>query len=202
MNRQTISSDEDSDQGLLNEGHIFPHLSQGLPPLTHLVLLEHSGGTNSNPGNILFCRLATYNKSAYESGSKKEKNLIAKSIVLAFYDQHCWFVSKDKMSKLWKEVKMEEAIKKTKQTIRDAPGDETGPGDKDARNESNNSHKLEDEEDEMENESSHHGQSNTSLPHSVSFDDELNIREEVEGEDRKDNDDDKFKKDVLGPSIN
>ena len=224
LQNQTINFDEDSDQCppekiklssierdwcsvdttlVLHDGGVFSN-----PPPRHFVLCGRGERSNRHPGNKTFRRLVDHYRTLYNSATRKQKGLLATSIVLALKNQDRKFVHYDKTSKLWKDVGMKQAIKKTSQALRElAPEkknctkndkgarhdncDETGPDEKYGRNESNNPDEV---KDEMENKSvifsSHRGQSDVTLSHPVSLDDELDISEGDEGEDSEDDDDD------------
>jgi hypothetical protein len=207
LQNRTITFDEDSDMrppkkimlsSIEHEGGGFSD-----PPPSHFVLCGRGERTNRHPGNKTFRRLVDLNRSLYHPGTRKQKGLIAASIVLAIcrQDQPGRFVRFDKKSKLWFDVGMKQAIKKTSQALREIVPekkndnnkdkgaqhdnhDETGTDDEEDGNEYDNPDEF---KDEMENRyvifSPHRGPFDITLQNNVSLDDELDISEGDEGED-------------------
>lgn len=90
-------------------------------PHPNHVLCGRGERTNRHPGNKAFRRVVESNRPTYHSGPRRNKALIAESIVRAVYRQNppgC-FVRYDKSSGLWVDIGVKEAIKKTSQALRE-----------------------------------------------------------------------------------
>lgn len=89
-------------------------------PHDNFVLCGRGEGTNRHPGNRAFRRVVKANRSLYHSGPRQHKTLIARSIVEAVYrqDPPGRFVRKQK-SGLWVDIGKDEAVRKTKQALRE-----------------------------------------------------------------------------------
>lgn len=90
-------------------------------PHDHFVLCGRGERTNRHPGNKAFRRVVESNREMYHTGPRRNKALIAESIVEAIYRQNprgC-FVRYDKESGVWIDIGTKEAIKKTSQALRE-----------------------------------------------------------------------------------
>lgn len=138
LQERTITFDEDSDLGSPKKIKLSSTEHEGCsfsdPPPSHFILCGRGERTNRHPGNKIFRRLVDQNRSLYHSGTKKRKGLIATSIVEAIYrhDQPGRFVRQDKKSKLWFDVGIKQAIKKTSQALREIVPEKKNDGDKSA----------------------------------------------------------------------
>lgn len=90
-------------------------------PHDHFVLCGRGEKTNRWPGNRAFRRVVEANRAQYHEGPRRNKTLIARSIVEAVRTQEPpgLFVRKDKDSGLWIDIGKKEAIKKTSQALRE-----------------------------------------------------------------------------------
>jgi hypothetical protein len=90
-------------------------------PYDHFVLCGRGEKTNRWPGNRAFRRVVEANRAQYHAGPRRNKTLIARSIVEAVRNQKPpgLFVRKDKDSGLWIDIGKKEAIKKTSQALRE-----------------------------------------------------------------------------------
>ena len=85
------------------------------------VLCGRGGGTNNHQGNNHWRALVAANKRLYISLPKKQKCLVAKSIVHAIRTQVPGgrFLSKDTITKLWSDIGDVKAVEKTSQALRE-----------------------------------------------------------------------------------
>ncbi len=86
------------------------------------VLCGRGGGTNHHTGNNHWRALVAANKRLYISLPKKQKNLVAKSIVHAIRSQRpCGgrFLQKDGTNKVWNDIGDIKAVEKTSQALRE-----------------------------------------------------------------------------------
>ena len=90
-------------------------------PHDHFVLCGRGEKTNRWPGNKAFRRVVEANRAQYHAGPRRNKTLIARSIVEAVQNQNPpgLFVRKDTDSGLWVDIGKKEAIKKTSQALRE-----------------------------------------------------------------------------------
>jgi hypothetical protein len=194
LQNRTITFDEDSDMrppkkimlsSIEHEGGGFSD-----PPPSHFVLCGRGERTNRHPGNKTFRRLVDLNRSLYHPGTRKQKGLIAASIVLAIcrQDQPGRFVRFDKKSKLWFDVGMKQAIKKTSQALREIVPEKKNDNNKDkgAQHDNHDETGTDDEKDRNEYDNPVELPFDITLSHPVSVGDELDISE---GEDSEDDDD-------------
>ena len=83
------------------------------------VLCGRGGGTNNHTGNNHWRALVAANKRLYISLPKKQKNLVAKSIVHAIRSQGGRFLQKDGVHNVWNDIGDAKAIEKTSQALRE-----------------------------------------------------------------------------------
>lgn len=84
------------------------------------VLCGRGGSINSHPGNERFRELVEKRKRVYLTARfKREKRLIASSIVTEIRNKNGRFLSKDSKSGLWKDIGDEKARDKTSQALRE-----------------------------------------------------------------------------------
>jgi hypothetical protein len=124
--KRARTSDKNPDLAVSNKKiKLFPISEDGgeafSDPPNHFVLCGRGERTNRHAGNKTFRRLVDINRSLYHSSDRKKRGLIATSIVQAIYcqDPTGTFVHEDKKSGLWIDVGMKQAIKKTRQALRE-----------------------------------------------------------------------------------
>lgn len=100
---------------------VSPDDKQGVKdPATNDVLCGRGGSINSHPGNERFRTLVEKRKRVYLTARfKREKRLIASSIVSEIRNLNGRFLQRDSKSGLWKDIGDEKARDKTSQALRE-----------------------------------------------------------------------------------
>lgn len=109
----------------------FPAKQQAtgiLTPHRHDVLLGRGGASNHHHGNAVFRAVVAKTRPLYQSAQKKQKIVVAQSIVTAVASQNPpgRFLERDKRTKLWCEVSYTRAVEKAKQALREQQRQEKG----------------------------------------------------------------------------
>ena len=90
-------------------------------PHPHDVLCGRGGSTNRHVGNTNFRDLVSGNKALYVTLTKRQKTMVARSIVQAIRSQNLpgCFLQKDAKKGLWFDIRRPRAFKKTSQALRE-----------------------------------------------------------------------------------
>ena len=90
-------------------------------PHPHDVLCERGGSTNWHVGNTNFRDLVSGNKALYVTLTKRQKIMVARSIVQAIRSQNLpgRFLQKDAGTGLWFDIGRPRALEKTSQALRE-----------------------------------------------------------------------------------
>lgn len=120
----------------------------------HFVMCGRGERANRHPGNKAFRRVVEANRPQYHSGPRRNKILIAESIVQAVYHQvpPGRFVRFDKESELWIDVGTKAAIKKTSQALREDSQKDKSASEESSKKDDDNESSNSDEEDEDQDE--------------------------------------------------
>jgi hypothetical protein len=112
----TASADENGSSPVVS-----PDDKQGVKdPAANDVLCGRGGSINSHPGNEVFRTLVEKRKRVYLTARfKREKRLIASSIVSEIRELKGRFLQRDSKSGLWKDIGDEKARDKTSQALRE-----------------------------------------------------------------------------------
>ena len=90
-------------------------------PHPHDVLCGRGGSTNRHVGNTNFRDLVSGNKALYVTLTKRQKTMVARSMVQAICCQNLPgpFLQKDAKTGLWFDIRRPRALEKTSQALRE-----------------------------------------------------------------------------------